>query len=52
LRIALSVARFKAGICRHQDAKALLAMVYDRSTDGFATADFQAARITLEGLPT
>jgi predicted ATPase/DNA-binding winged helix-turn-helix (wHTH) protein len=51
LRIALSVARLKVSQGRHREARALLASVYDRFTEGFATADLQAARTLLEGLP-
>jgi predicted ATPase len=36
---------------RHHEARAPLASVYDRFTEGFATADLQAARTMLEGLP-
>jgi predicted ATPase len=51
LRIALSVARLKVSQGRHREARALLASVYDRFTEGFATADMQAARTLLVGLP-
>jgi predicted ATPase/DNA-binding winged helix-turn-helix (wHTH) protein len=51
LRIALSVARLRACQGRHHEARALLASAYDRFTEGFATADMQAARTMLEGLP-
>jgi predicted ATPase len=51
LRVALSVARLRASQGRHREARALLASVYDRFTEGFATADMQAARTLLEGLP-
>jgi hypothetical protein len=33
------------------EARAPLAAVYDRFTEGFATADLKAARIMLESLP-
>jgi hypothetical protein len=36
---------------RHHEARAPLVSVYDRFTEGFATADMQAARTMLEGLP-
>jgi hypothetical protein len=36
---------------RRHEARALLASVYDRFTEGFATADMQAARTVLGGLP-
>jgi predicted ATPase/DNA-binding winged helix-turn-helix (wHTH) protein len=51
LRVALSVARLRVSQGRHHEARAPLASVYDRFTEGFATADLQAARILLEGLP-
>jgi predicted ATPase/DNA-binding winged helix-turn-helix (wHTH) protein len=51
LRVALSVARLRVSQGRHHEARAALASVYDRFTEGFATADMQAARTLLEGLP-
>jgi predicted ATPase/DNA-binding winged helix-turn-helix (wHTH) protein len=51
LRIALSVSRLRVSQGRHHEARAPLAAVYDRFTEGFATADMQAARSLLEGLP-
>jgi len=36
---------------RHHEARAPLASVYDRFTEGFATADLRAARALLEGSP-
>jgi predicted ATPase len=51
LRIALSLARLRVRQGRHHEARVLLASVYDRFTEGFATADMQAARILLDGLP-
>jgi predicted ATPase/DNA-binding winged helix-turn-helix (wHTH) protein len=51
LRIALSVARLRVSQGRQHEARAPLAAVYDRFTEGFATADLQAARTLLEGLP-
>jgi predicted ATPase/DNA-binding winged helix-turn-helix (wHTH) protein len=51
LRVALSVARLRVSQGRHHEARAPLAAVYDRFTEGFATADLQAARTMLEGLP-
>jgi predicted ATPase len=50
LRVALSVARLRVNQGRHREAIALLASVYDRFTEGFATADLQAARTMLEAL--
>ncbi len=51
LRVALSVARLRVSQRRHHEARAPLASVYDRFTEGFATADMQAARTMLESLP-
>ena len=51
LRVALSIARLRVSQGRHHEARAPLASVYDRFTEGFATADLQAARTLLEGLP-
>jgi predicted ATPase/DNA-binding winged helix-turn-helix (wHTH) protein len=51
LRVALSVARLTVSQGRHHEARAPLASVYDRFTEGFATADMQAARTLLEELP-
>jgi predicted ATPase/DNA-binding winged helix-turn-helix (wHTH) protein len=51
LRVALSVARLRVSQGRHHEARAPLASVYDRFTEGFATADMQAARTLLDGLP-
>jgi predicted ATPase len=51
LRVALSVARLRVSQGRGHEARAPLASVYDRFTEGFATADLQAARTLLEGLP-
>jgi predicted ATPase len=51
LRVALSVARLRVSQGRRHEARAPLASVYDRFTEGFATADLQAARALLEGLP-
>ncbi|MEA2822345.1 MAG: hypothetical protein QOJ86_4349 [Bradyrhizobium sp.] len=51
LRVALSVARLRVSQDRRHEARAPLASVYDRFTEGFAAADLQAARTMLEGLP-
>jgi predicted ATPase/DNA-binding winged helix-turn-helix (wHTH) protein len=51
LRVALSVARLRVSQGRHHEARAPLASVYDRFTEGFATADLQAARALLDKLP-
>jgi predicted ATPase len=48
---ALSVARLRLSQGRRREARAPLASVYDRFTEGFTTADLQAARTMLEGLP-
>jgi predicted ATPase len=50
LRIALSVARLRVGQRRRHEARASLASVYDRFTEGFETADMHAARTLLEEL--
>jgi predicted ATPase/DNA-binding winged helix-turn-helix (wHTH) protein len=52
LRIALSLARLRVSQNRHYEARALLASVYDRFTDGFMTTDLETARAMLEGLPS
>jgi predicted ATPase/DNA-binding winged helix-turn-helix (wHTH) protein len=51
LRIALSVARLRVSQGRQHDARVALASVYDRFTEGFGTADMEAARSLLEALP-
>jgi predicted ATPase len=51
LRAALSLARLKVGQDRHDDARRILAPVYDRFTEGFATAELRAAKALLEALP-
>jgi predicted ATPase/DNA-binding winged helix-turn-helix (wHTH) protein len=51
LRVALSVARLRVSQGRHHEARASLASVYDRFTEGFATVDMQAARTLLDELP-
>ncbi len=51
LRVALSVARLRVSQGRRHEARATLASVYDRFTEGFATADLQAARTMLDELP-
>jgi predicted ATPase/DNA-binding winged helix-turn-helix (wHTH) protein len=50
LRIALSLARLRVRQGRSREAGAPLASVYNRFTEGFATADLQAARRLLEEL--
>jgi predicted ATPase len=51
LRIALSVARLRVSQGRCHEARTPLASVYDRFTEGFATADMQAAHTLLDALP-
>jgi predicted ATPase len=51
LRIALSLARLRVRQDLRQEARELLAPVYDRFTEGFATADMRAARAMLDRLP-
>ena len=51
LRVALSLARLRVSQGRHHEARARLASVYDRFTEGFGTADMQAARTLLDELP-
>jgi len=51
LRVALSLARLRVSQGRRHEARAPLASVYDRFTEGFATADMLAARILLDELP-
>jgi predicted ATPase len=50
LRIGLSLARLRVSQGRSHEARAPLASVYDRFTEGFATSDMQAARSLLEEL--
>ena len=50
LRIALSLARLRARQGHRHEARALLASVYDRFTEGFTTSDMQAAGALLEEL--
>ena len=50
LRIAVSLARLRVTQGRHCEARALLAPVYDRFTDGFMTADLRAARGILDSI--
>ena len=44
LRVALSLARLLRGQGRSADAVGILQPVYDRFTEGFATADLQPAK--------
>jgi predicted ATPase len=50
LRVALSLARLLRGQGRSADAMAVLQPVYDRFTEGFATADLEQAKNLLEQL--
>jgi predicted ATPase/DNA-binding winged helix-turn-helix (wHTH) protein len=50
LRAAISVARLWRDQGRLADATALLQTVYDRFTEGFATADLKAAKVLLDNL--
>ena len=50
LRVALSLARLKVTQGHHEEARRVLAPVYNRFTEGFATADLRAASSML-GLP-
>jgi non-specific serine/threonine protein kinase len=52
LRLARSLARLRVAQNRYGEARQILAPVYNRFTEGFATADLQAARAMLEGLRT
>jgi predicted ATPase/DNA-binding winged helix-turn-helix (wHTH) protein len=47
LRAALSLARLRVRQNRRDEARAVLAPVYDRFTEGFETADLRAARAIL-----
>jgi predicted ATPase len=51
LRVAISVAGLRITQGRPAEAKQLLAPIYERFTEGFATADLRAARSMLEWLP-
>jgi predicted ATPase len=50
LRAALSYARSQGAQGRHQQAKQILAPVYDQFTEGFGTADLRTARAMLDAL--
>jgi predicted ATPase len=50
LRAATSLARRWRDQVRSKQARELLAPVYDRSTEGFATADLREAKSLLEEL--
>jgi predicted ATPase len=50
LRIALSFARLRVRQDRHDDARLLLAPVYDRFTEGFETPELRTASAMLQSL--
>ena len=50
LRCAMSLARWRHAQGRTANARMLLAQVYDRFTEGFASADLNAARNLLAAL--
>jgi predicted ATPase len=50
LRAAVSLARMWREQGRSQEARELLAPVYDRFTEGFESADLKVAKATLDGL--
>jgi predicted ATPase len=50
LRCAIGLARLRRGQARGDAARELLARVYDRFTEGFATADLKAAKSLLDDL--
>jgi hypothetical protein len=51
LRCATSLARLRRDRARSEEAHELLAPVYDRFTEGFATVDLRVARALLDKLP-
>jgi predicted ATPase len=50
LRVALSIARLRLKQDRPEDARATLALVYGRFTEGFETADLRSSRAMPESL--
>jgi predicted ATPase len=50
LRVALSLARLRVSQHRRNEARQILAPVYDRFTEGFETTDLRAARAMLDPL--
>jgi len=50
LRAALSLAHLRIKQYRKDDARQILALVYDRFTEGFETADLKQAKALLEQL--
>jgi predicted ATPase/DNA-binding winged helix-turn-helix (wHTH) protein len=51
LRSATSFAGLRIRQGRHEEARQVLAPVYDRFTEGFETADLRSARTMLESMP-
>lgn len=51
LRAPTSLARLRANRGRTDEARQVLAPVYDRFTEGFETADVRAAKAMLDALP-
>jgi len=51
LRAAMSMARFYQNQGKREDARALVAQIYDRFTEGFDTTDLRAAKALLAELP-
>ncbi len=52
LRIALSLARLRIGQDRHNEARQLLAPVYNKFTEGFETPDLRSAGALLRSSPS
>jgi predicted ATPase len=52
LRSATSLAGLRVRQGRHDEARQILAPVYDRFTEGFETTDLRSARTMLESLPS
>jgi len=52
LRCALGLADLRVRQDRQDEARQILAPVYDRFTEGFETADLRSARAILEKLPS
>jgi predicted ATPase/DNA-binding winged helix-turn-helix (wHTH) protein len=52
LRSATSLAGLRVRQGRHEEARRILAPVYDRFTEGFETTDLRSARTMLESLPS
>jgi predicted ATPase/DNA-binding winged helix-turn-helix (wHTH) protein len=52
LRSALSLARMRIGQDRQEDARAVLAPVYEKFTEGFEITDLRDARALLDQLPS